>query len=210
VRLAIIEPKSEPEASRRDAAPAAGARASRTKQPMRLAILLTALVLAVGACAETGGGRPARPQLSEAVMVGLAQAKNYHHQADVYLADGDTDAAIKAVTAILSVPFPAGSPEGEDTVLDARARLAKLYLNAGRAAEARRIVDEGLNTPTARESFFLANLHTVSGELHEQAAQALTGDQAKQARRDAIMAYDRSIEINKRIQKQLLEEGVSP
>src|SRR6185503_5798959 len=112
------------------------------------------------------------------------------------LADGHPERAVEALQKILELPFPAGAPEGEDTLLDARARLAKLLLAQGRADDARRIVDQGLASAT-RDSFFLANLWSVSGELHE----------ARDAKHAAIEAYQRSIEINQRIQKRLAEEN---
>lgn len=148
-----------------------------------------------------------RPRLSQPLLAALAQARSYHHIADLRLADGDPPAASAALEKILTLSFPAGAPEGEDALLDARARLAKLHLAAGRTAEARRVVDEGL-AGARRESFFLANLHAVSGEIFEAEARAATDPQVARARRhDAIGAHERSIAINERIQKQLLEEA---
>src|SRR5262249_8546928 len=80
--------------------------------------------------------------------------------------DGDLDAAAGELRAILAIPFPAGTPEGEETFLDARARLARLEIGRGRLDDAERVVGEGLAS-AGRDSFFLANLHTVAGELHE-------------------------------------------
>lgn len=148
------------------------------------------------------------PALDEALLSALAQAKNLHHQADVYLADGNPEKAIDAVARILHIPFPDGAPEGEDTRLDARARLAKLHLGLGRLDEARRIVEEGL-AAASRESFFSANLYTVSGEIHEARAKALEATDpaaAREARRQAIEAFERSIEINRRVQERIRRE----
>ena len=157
--------------------------------------------LAALSCADDG------PRLSKPLLAALAQARSYHHIADLRLADGDRAAASAALEKILGLAFPAGAPEGEDAVLDARARLAKLHLADGRAADARRIVDEGL-AAARRESFFLANLHAVSGELLEAEAKAAADPEVARARRKAaILAHERSIAINERIQKQLLEEG---
>jgi hypothetical protein len=144
----------------------------------------------------------------ERLMLALSQAKNYHHTADVYLADGQTDGAIQAIASILRIPFPPGAPEGLDALLDARARLAKLYLGAGKLDEAQRVVDEGLAAP-ARESFFLANLWTVAGEVAEARGKSLDATDpaaAREARHRAIEAFGRSIEIAERIQKQLYKE----
>jgi hypothetical protein len=162
---------------------------------------LLALALLLGGC------RDERPPLSEPLLAALGQARSYHHIADLHLADGEPGAAAAAVEKILVLSFPAGAPEGEDVVLDARARLAKLHLAAGRPAEARRVVDEGL-AGERRESFFLANLHAVSGELFEAEARAAAdAETARAHRRAAILAHERSIRINERVQRRLLEEN---
>ena len=93
----------------------------------------------------------------------------------------------------------------------ARALLAKLLVSQGQIEEATRTVDEGL-AQSQRESFFVANLYTVQGEIHEARAAVFdgTGDPGKASavdeRRAAIASYDRSIQINERLQKKLLEE----
>jgi hypothetical protein len=149
------------------------------------------------------------PALSEPLLLALAQAKNYHHQADVHLADGDTDAAMASVSAILTIQFPPDAPEGQDTLLDARARLAKLCLGSGKLDDARRVIDEGL-AMNGRESFFLANLYTVSGEVHEAQGRKLDPTDAAAARAErkaALSAYDRALQIEQRLQKQLYKEA---
>jgi hypothetical protein len=164
---------------------------------------LALLLLVVAACDDR-----ARAPLSQPLLAALAQARSYHHLADLHLASGAPDQAVAALERLLAIPFPAGAPEGEDALLDARARLAKLHLAQGRPEEARRVVDEGL-AAAKRESFFLANLHAVSGELAEARARALDAgdpDAARAERRAAIVAHERSIQINERVQRRLLEE----
>lgn len=147
--------------------------------------------------------------IDQDLMVALAQAKNYHHKAKVYMSDGKADDAIASVRQILSLHFPANAPEADDVRLDARALLAKLLVEQGKVAEAMQVVDEGLAAST-RPSFFVANLYTVKGEIHEaRAADAsAANDKAKSVdeRHAAIEAYDRSIKINEAIQKKLMEE----
>ena len=70
---------------------------------------------------------------------------------------------------ILSLQFPAGAPEADDVRLDARALLAKLLVGQDQLDEAMRIVEEGLAS-SQRDSFFVANLYTVQGEIHEARA----------------------------------------
>ncbi len=150
----------------------------------------------------------AREVVGEELMLCLAQAKNFHHKADVYLGDANLRAAIEAVEKILAVPCPP-LPEAADAALDARARLAKLLVLDGRLDAAMEVVDAGL-AEAVRESFFLANLHTVRGEIWEARAALLderdASPEASAARRAAIEAYDRSIAINEALQRRILEE----
>ena len=145
------------------------------------------------------------------LLVALAQAKNFHHKAKVYMTDGNLTAATASVRQILSLSFPRGAPEADDVRNDARALLAKLLMSQGQLDDAARTVDEGL-AQSQRESFFVANLYTVQGEIHEARAAALVAATepseaaASTERHAAIASYDRSIQINERLQKKLMEE----
>ena len=153
-----------------------------------------------------------RQAIDEPLMIALSQAKNFHHKARVYMSDGKLDDATAAVRAILSIRFPAGAPEAEDVRLDARALLAKLLLGQGQVDAAMTVVEEGLAT-VSRDSFFLANLYTVKGEVLQAQATALdssgvAADHARAVtlRQQAIIALDRSIAINTALQAALMEE----
>jgi tetratricopeptide (TPR) repeat protein len=190
-----------------------------TSRSMRLGLLALALAGILAGCSveDATPGRVTelpRPEhaLSEALMIALGQAKNYHHKADVYLRDGKPELAERALLRLLDVPFPHDSPEADDVRLDARARLATLRLGRGALDEALEVVREGLED-ALRDSFFLANLHTVRGEIYEARAEALDAAEppdregARHARRQAIEAYARSIAINERLQERLMREG---
>ena len=191
-----------------------------------LCVALAALAFGVAACsAERDAGAPARGSdaprpvtrvadpsdadglIGKQLLVALAQAKNFHHKAKVFMTDGNLAAATASVRQILSLAFPPGAPEADDVRNDARALLAKLLVSQGQLDEAARTVDEGL-AQSQRESFFVANLYTVQGEIHEARAAALDADAASKAaasdqRHAAIASYDRSIQINERLQKTL-------
>ena len=145
--------------------------------------------------------------IDQELMIALAQAKNFHHKAKVYMSDGNVAAATASVRQILSLRFPAGAPEAEDVRLDARALLAKLLVSQDQLEEAMRTVAEGL-AQASRESFFVANLHTVQGEIHEARAarfeELKEPARAAEEKRAAIAAYDRSIQINAALQKRLM------
>lgn len=149
--------------------------------------------------------------IGEELMLSLGQAKNFHRKAKVYMSDGNLVAATASVRQILSLRFPAGAPEAEDVRADARALLAKLLVGQGQLEEAMRTVQEGL-AQSQRESFFVANLHTVQGEIHEARALQFEAEgdagkaKASEERRAAIAAYDRSIQINEQLQQRLMEE----
>jgi tetratricopeptide (TPR) repeat protein len=150
------------------------------------------------------------PELSQELMLGLSLARNYHHKADVYLKEAKVEQAIASVRDILTIRFPTGSPEGEDVVHDARARLAKLLVTRGALDEAQKVVDQGI-AGASRQSFFLANLHAVRGEVMEaRAAQSDESDAAAAtaARRQAIESYDRAIAIEKALIDQLAKGDV--
>jgi tetratricopeptide (TPR) repeat protein len=143
--------------------------------------------------------------IDKELMIALAQAKNFHHKAKVYMSDGKRAEAIASVRQILSLRFPANAPEADDVRHDARALLAKLLVDAGQLDEAMRTVEEGLASAT-RESFFVANLHTVKGEIHYARAALITDaadPKAIEEKRAAIDSLERSIKINEKLQKQL-------
>jgi tetratricopeptide (TPR) repeat protein len=183
---------------------------------MKLATI-TAVVVALAGChareappAQTGDSVTQLGEPSDAIgkdlMLALGQAKNLHHKAKVLVSDGDIAGAIASVRQILSLRFPAGAAEADDVRDDARALLAKLLVGQGQLDEAQRTVDEGL-AQSPRESFFVANLYTVSGEIHEaRAAQLGSGDvRATDERHAALEAFDRSLKIDEALQKKLVE-----
>jgi tetratricopeptide (TPR) repeat protein len=153
-------------------------------------------------CDDSKDGR-----LSAALMSRLAAARAYHHQADILLRDGQLEPAITKITAILALDLSSRWPESEEVRVDATARLAKLLLRAGRLKRARAVVDAELSKKP-RESFYLANLHSVRGELLEAQVKKLdtAGKKqlAKQRAKEAIAAFEVTIRINKRLQAELL------
>jgi hypothetical protein len=181
--------------------------------------LLVSAITVAGACStERDASPPPTTKVADSadvidqdLMVALGQAKNFHRKAKVYMSDGNLVAATAAVRQILSLRFPKGAPEADDVRLDARALLAKLLVSQNQLEEAMRTVDEGL-AQSQRESFFVANLYTVQGEIHEARAAAAEAEgeagkaKATEERHAAIASYDRSIQINDKLQKQLVED----
>jgi tetratricopeptide (TPR) repeat protein len=183
-----------------------------------LSIIAQVALAGSGCSSERDPGPPPTTRVAEpadvigdGLMISLGLAKNYHRKAKVYVADGNVTAAITSVRQVLSLPFPKAAPEADDVRNDARALLAKLLMSQGQIDEAARTIDEGL-AQSQRDSFFVANLYTVQGEIHEARAAALDAEgeagkaPAIRERRAAIESYDRSIQINERLQKQLVED----
>jgi hypothetical protein len=187
-------------------------------------ILLVVVALAVGSCTSctsspservpprvtrtTDPGDTDKP-IDKKLMLALSQAMNLHHKAQILASDGDIGSAIASVREILSLQFPANAPEAEDVRNDARALLARLLVGQGQLDEAMSVVTEGL-AQSPRESFFVANLYTVKGEILEARATSLDADPANKAhavelRHAAIEAYDASNKIDKKLQDSLTE-----
>lgn len=150
--------------------------------------------------------------IDEELMHALAQAKNFHQKAKVYRSDDNLPAATAAVRQILSLRFPANAPEAEDVRNDARALLGKLLYEQGQFDEAMRTVTEGI-AQSSRESFFVANLYTVKGEIHHAKAKALAAatppgapEQIKAESHAAIDALEKSNLIIEALQKKLIKE----
>ncbi len=138
--------------------------------------------------------------LSKELMASLGQAQNFHSKADVLIDNGELEQAAATLAMIFEIPFPKDAPEAEDVMADTRARLGKLDIELGKLDEGLALVDEGIATST-RPSFYLANLHTVRGQILQAKANAEAeagGDPeaVKSARVEAIKALDQSIQIN--------------
>jgi hypothetical protein len=190
------------------------------KLTRHMLVIAITVITSLGAFVACTGDRDSKPTtrtaeptdvIDQDLMIALSKAKNFHHKARVYMSDGKLVEAIAAVREILSQRFPAGAPEADDVRNDARALLAKLLIGQGQVDEAMTVVTEGL-AQSQRESFFVANLYTVKGEVHEARANALDAtDPANKSRiadekRAAIEAYDRSNQINTVLQQRLMEE----
>ena len=145
--------------------------------------------------------------IDQKLMLALSQAKNLHHKAKVYMSDGNIASAMASVREILSLRFPGNAPEAEDVRNDARALLARMLVGQGQLDDAMTVVTEGI-AGSQRESFFVANLYTVKGEIHEARAALLDAtDKSKSIaeKHAAIDSFDKSNQIDKKLQDQLLE-----
>jgi tetratricopeptide (TPR) repeat protein len=179
-----------------------------------LSRLALALVFLVGGCAQRREEAccpcAESKALDQELMLVLASARALHHQADIYLQQGEVDRAIEAVRSILGLKLDPRWPEAEEARLDAVARLAKLLLGKGEEGEALSVAEREIAS-ARRESFYLSNLHGVVGEILETRSKRLDregkNEEARVAAREALAAFERSIAINKRLQQQLGSGG---
>jgi tetratricopeptide (TPR) repeat protein len=144
---------------------------------------------------------------SEATLIMLNEARAWQHRADLLLSEGDIVAASAAIKEVLAIPFPPEAAEAEDVRIDAYARLAKLDISLGNDEALDRALaelDAGRKL-ASRDSFFLAHLEVVTADVYEARANRLTDPEAKKMeKRRAVEALDRSIEIDRRLQRALL------
>ena len=170
------------------------------------------MILALSALAAVCACLPEEPQpIDEHLMAALGQARALHHLAAVQHEEGETDQAIASLERVTTIEFPGGAPERDDVVVDAYGRIAKVHLGAGRVDEAMAAVEAGLREGRDRDTFYVAALHMIVGEIHEaRASRARDGGDATTARteaRSAIEAYERSIAVNQKVLDRLLAEG---
>lgn len=141
------------------------------------------------------------------MLLSLNEARALQRRADLHLQLGDMTAAIADVKEVLLVRFPSGAREAEEVRLDARARLAQLYLRRGDEQgeqQALREVAEGLSEASG-DSFFLAHLESVQAEVYEARARRQSDPAAqREAQQQAVAALTRAIEIDRRLQRSLL------
>src|SRR5262249_52982497 len=142
--------------------------------------LVASFLLACAAACAGGCSSGAQP-VDERLLLGLEEARAHQHRANLLLDGGDVQTAIDEVRAVLAVPFPSGSHEGEEARLDAHARLARLLLAQGNDADATGEIERGRKEATS-DSFFRAHLETVAGEILEARAKKLAQSDTTQSR----------------------------
>ncbi len=162
-------------------------------------------------CACSRQPRPTHED--EVLLLRLCEARNLHRRADLHLLNGNQAAAIEEVQKVLTIQFPPGNVVGEETLLDAHARLSMLFLRqGGEQAEARALsqIEIGRKLVT-RDTFFAANLETVAAEIHEAKAARLVDPAAKQdARKQALAALERAIGMDRKLVRTFWSSSDQP
>jgi tetratricopeptide (TPR) repeat protein len=177
------------------------------------------VVLSAGAipgCADRSGpvGRERsasasaqKQAVSPELLAFLSKARAAHHNADLLEAKGDLLGASDAVRRIVTGPRPPASPELEEVLSDAHARLADLESRRGDFEEALAQIGRGL--ALAKElSHYRGHLFETKGVVHERwmAAHEKAGNDEKAAseRALALAAFEEAIEIQDQVIRKLL------
>jgi hypothetical protein len=142
---------------------------------------------------------PTERVVDPALLAFLSRARSAHHTADLQESAGDSAAALRALSDLVSGAVPAGSaPEVDEVLADTRARIADLMSQAGRFDEADQEIGRGL-THAKSSTYFRGHLFEVRGLLEERREKALRGkgrgQEADQARDRSLSAYEEAMKI---------------
>lgn len=177
----------------------------RTRFVARFAVLATALSLALAgatACqrpSENGKEAPVDAEL----MAFLSEARALHHQANIKEDAGNLDGAIAAMDRLVAAQRPARpSPEVEEVLADAYARLGELRLKKGDLDGARTAVQSGL-AHAPEPTYFRGHLIEIDGLVDEARAanfaDAGNAGEAAKAREQAIQRLEEVVKIQEQV-----------
>jgi hypothetical protein len=171
--------------------------------------LLAALVAFGVAACRRRATQCSRPT-DDATMAVLLTARALHHQADAFEAVGDYPAATRAIERVLALRIPASVQEADEVRADAWGRLAEIALASDDPDGALAHANTGLRD-SRRESVLRARLHLVRGRalraLADRARTAGDTTTAQARQRDAIEAFETSIQVNQRVLRRALDAG---
>lgn len=175
-------------------------------------LLLCASLFAAPACVSDGGNAGAKkgaPVLDETVLAFLSKARAAHHAADLHERGGDLAGVVRDLETITGGPRPTITPEVEEVLADAYARLAEVKSRRAAWSEALADVDAGLGL-ARDDSHFRGHLYEVKGLVLERQyeAQALEGkaDLAAATKESALQAFEEAIDVQERV----IQKALSP
>jgi tetratricopeptide (TPR) repeat protein len=182
--------------------------------------LLLAVLLAVGVtasgvagCERRDGGSGAAAVDTE-LMAFLSEARALHHEANLREDAGDLPGAIGAMERLVAArrPHPERpTPEVEEVLADAYARLAELRLKRGELEPAGNAITRGLEHAPS-PTYFRGHLVEVQGLVEEarsaELADAGKPEEAAKARERAIQLLEEVVKIQDEvIQRSLGQDG---
>ena len=180
------------------------------------ALVLTLVVVFAGvpSCASRGGGDDGTPAVDTEIMAFLSEARAFHHEANLKENGGDLPGAIGAMERLVAAKRPhpnRATPEVEEVLADAYARLAELRLEKGDLDPAAAAVKSGLDH-VADATYFRGHLVEVQGLVEEARAAQLSdagnAAEAAKAREHAIQLLEEVVKIQDEvIQRSLAKDG---
>jgi len=181
-------------------------------------LLATAAALALGTAAFAAAAPSCTRHPSDdgtvavdtEIMAFLSEARALHHEANLKQQKSDHAGAIHAMERLVSAqrPHPARkTPEVEEVLADAYARLAELRLERGELAEAAAAVTKGLEHVEGA-TYFKGHLVEVQGLVEEaraaQLADAGRAAEAEKTREHAIELLEEVVRIQDDVIKRSL------
>lgn len=174
--------------------------------------LAVAIVIAIAVgCARDTAEAGGAPPIDTEVMAFLSEARALHHQANLKEEAGDLAGAVSAMERLVAArrPHPeTKTPEVEEVLADAYARLAELELKRSGLPAAARAIDRGLShAPDA--TYFRGHLVEVQGLMMEATASELADAGKKE---EAARARDKAIQLLEevvKIQDQVIQKSLA-
>lgn len=182
---------------------------------MKWLLVLVGLALAVAIGVGVGCGHDSSASnetpIDTDIMAFLSEARALHHQANLKEDAGDLPGAVAAMERLVAAKRPhpeKRTPEVEEVLADAYARLAELQLKLGHLPEATKAIDSGLgHAPDA--TYFRGHLVEVQGLVMEANANELADagkpEEAAKAREKAIQLLQEVVTI----QEQVIQRSLS-
>ncbi|MFO0678492.1 MAG: hypothetical protein U0169_18285 [Polyangiaceae bacterium] len=190
--------------------------------PVLLATMVLATCLFLGAGCDRGSRSPApapdtsAPAVDTALLAFLSEARALHHRADVEESRGNGAAAMGAMRRLVTLTLPPQgpkSPEVQEVLADAYARLAELEIASGNLVHAEKSLDDGF-THAPEATYFRGHLMEVRGLWFEARAKAFAdaGDavSAGRARDEAVRTFDDAVRIQDQFIQRTLDGGAAP
>ncbi len=187
------------------------------QKPRALVAMLAFLLAVVGVFAygctrsTSGGVADDGTVVDTELMAFLSEARALHHQANIKEEMGDYAGAAAAMERLARAPRPhpeVHSPEVEEVLADAYARLAELELKRSELTKADDAIRNGL-THAPDTTYFRGHLIEVQGLIEKERAAQLAAngqlEESAKAREKAIQLLEEVV----RIQEQVIQRSLS-
>lgn len=153
------------------------------------------------------------PVVDAQLMAFLSEARAFHHQANLKEDAGDLAGATDAMQRLVMAKRPhdnAKTPEVEEVLADAYARLAELQLKQQNLDAAGGAIQSGLSH-APDPTYFRGHLVEIQGLIEEaksaQLADAGKSDEAAKSREKAIQLLEEVVKIQDQVIQRSLADG---